>query len=133
MTFKVLMLASLFLFPLETPAASGSWSGTSAGGSVSVGGQILSSRPLNPTLPAGARLSRISWRISLLSPPPPGLQIKLCSQNRCVLLDSLSGNKQVTTSLTASGPFYFVYSVESRGQLAPALNVIKNQLTINYY
>jgi len=103
------------------------------GGTVSVGNQTLSSRPLDPVIPSGATLNRISWRISLLSAPPNGLQIKLCSQDRCTALDSLSGQKSVGQGLTARGPFFFVYSVQSRGQLMPPLNVVKNQLTINYY
>lgn len=133
MSLRSLMLLPVFLLPLTASAASGSWSGDSVGGMVSVGNQTLSSRPLNPTLPPAATLSRISWRISLLSPAPPGLQIKLCSQDRCIALDSLSGRKSVDASLTARGPFYFVYSVESQGQLRPPLHVVKNQLTLNYY
>lgn len=127
------LVFTVLLFPLAASAASGSWSGDSVGGSVSVGNQTLSSRPLNPTIPAAASLNRISWRISLLSPAPPGLQIKLCSQESCIVLDSLSGNKKVGSTLTARGPFYFVYSVASQGQLLPPLNVVRNQLTINYY
>lgn len=133
MSLRSLMLLPVFLFPLTVSAASGSWSGDSVGGVVSVGNQTLSSRPLNPTLPSAATPSRISWRISLLSPAPPGLQIKLCSQDRCIALDSLSGQRSVGSALTARGPFFFVYSVQSRGQLMPPLNVVKNQLTINYY
>lgn len=133
MKIRALITGLTLLFPLAAAAASGSWSGDSAGGKVSVGNQTLTSRPLNTTLPPAATFSRISWRISLLSAPPPGLQIKLCSQEKCIRLDSLSGQKSVGSSLTARGPFYFVYTVESQGQLLPPLNVVKNQLTINYY
>uniref|UniRef100_UPI00289C0246 flagellar protein FlhE n=1 Tax=Pantoea sp. TaxID=69393 RepID=UPI00289C0246 len=83
-------------------------------------------------LPATAELHHIAWRISLLSPPPPGLQIKLCSQQRCLPLPTLVGQRDDPAPLTAQGPFYFVYSVESRGALLPPLNVVKNQLTLNY-
>lgn len=133
MSLRNLMLLPVFLFPLAASPASGSWSGDSIGGIVSVGNQTLSSRPLHPTLPPAATLSSISWRISLLSPAPPGLQIKLCSQDRCITLGSMSGRKSVGSSLTARGPFYFVYSVQSQGQLRPPLHVVKNQLTLNYY
>ncbi|WP_261373147.1 flagellar protein FlhE [Yersinia bercovieri] len=129
---SLIMLLSLSIFPLMASAVSGSWSGSAAGGVVSVGGQTLASRPLTPAFPPGATLHRIAWRITLLSAAPPGLQIKLCSQKSCILLDSLSGQKSLDTSFTAQGPFYFIYSVESRGQLFPPLNVVSNQLTINY-
>lgn len=133
MRIRGLTAGFMMIFPLAAVAASGSWSGYSVGGKVSVGNQTLTSRPINTTLPPDATLNRISWRISLLSAAPPGLQIKLCSQEKCIRLDSLSGQKSVGSSLTAHGPFYFVYTVESQGQLMPPLNVVKNQLTINYY
>lgn len=133
MRIRGLTAGLAMVFPLVALAASGSWSGYSVGGKISVGNQTLTSRPINTTLPPDATLNRISWRISLLSAAPPGLQIKLCSQEKCIRLDSLSGQKSVGSSLTAHGPFYFVYTVESQGQLMPPLNVVKNQLTINYY
>lgn len=129
---SALMLLSLTLLPLMASAVSGSWSSSGVGGVVSVGGQTLASRPLMPVIPPGATLLRITWRIKLLSAPPPGLRIKLCSQDKCILLDSLSGQKNVEGALTANGPFYFIYSVESQGQLLPSLNVVSNQLTISY-
>ncbi|CNI14426.1 MULTISPECIES: flagellar protein FlhE [Yersinia] len=132
MKLSALIFLSLTLFPLVAAAISGSWSGSSAGGVISVGGQILASRPLTPMLPANAKLQQISWRIELLSAPPPGLQIKLCSQHKCILLDSLSGQKRIDSELTSRGPFYFIYSVNSQGQLLPPLNVVSNQLTIIY-
>ncbi|HEN3278311.1 TPA: flagellar protein FlhE [Yersinia enterocolitica] len=127
------MLLSLAITPLTASAINGSWSGSSAGGVISVGGQTLASRPLKPVLPPAATPRNITWRITLLSAPPVGLRIKLCSQNSCILLDSLTGQKSVDGILTSHGPFYFIYSVESQGQLLPALNVVNNQLTINYY
>lgn len=128
------ILTGLFglLVPLAASASSGTWSGYSVGGTLSVGHQTLTSRPLVAALPATAELHHIAWRISLLSPPPPGLHIKLCSQQRCLSLPALAGQRDDPAPLTAQGPFYFVYSVESRGALLPPLNVVKNQLTLNY-
>ncbi|CNI68923.1 flagellar protein FlhE [Yersinia frederiksenii] len=132
MNIPALMLLPLILLPVVASAVSGSWSGRSTGGAVSVGGQTLASRPLTPLLPSHAHLSQIAWRIELLSAPPLGLRVKLCSQHKCILLDSLSGRKNVDGELTTQGPFYFIYSVESQGQLLPPLNVVDNQLTIIY-
>ncbi|EPE4190306.1 flagellar protein FlhE [Yersinia proxima] len=132
MKLFVLILLAVTSSPLVASATNGSWSGNGAGGVISVGGQTLASRPLQPELPPTATLQRITWRIKLLSAPPPGLRIKLCSQQSCILLDSLAGQKSVDGILTSHGPFYFIYSVESQGQLLPPLNVVNNQLTINY-
>ncbi|RPE04624.1 flagellar protein FlhE [Candidatus Pantoea deserta] len=128
-------LSLTFLFAsLTAHALSGSWSDSSAGGSVSVGKQILVSRPLNAPgdLPASAVVTRLAWRIELLSPPPPGLRIKLCTSAICFPLAGLSGVKQVPIALSAKNRFRFVYSVESRGTLSPALQVVSNRLTLNY-
>ncbi|MCZ3383817.1 hypothetical protein O3S68_16155 [Kosakonia sp. SOY2] len=34
--------------------------------------------------------------------------------------------------LAANGEFRFIYSANSPGQPRPALNVVRNQLTVNY-
>lgn len=130
--FSAAML-SILLLPVAASAVTGSWSGFSVGGSVSVGNQLLSSRRLDVTLPAEAIVNSLAWRITLLSPAPPGLQVKLCSQDICILLDSLTGHSTVNSLRTMRGPFYFIYSVNGRGQLIPPLSVVKNELTINYH
>ena len=129
------VLISFLLLALPCAAKTeGSWSQTSAGGSVNIGKQILRSRPL--VSPAGissaATIARFSWRITLLTPPPPGLEIKLCRSDRCLVLPSLSGQRIVDFPLSPAGEFRFIYSVYSPGQLSPALTVVSNQLTINY-
>lgn len=113
---------------------SGSWSESSVGGQVSTGQQLLVSRPIRPPapLPASASITSLKWHITLLTPPPPGLQIKLCGQV-CFPLQSLSGTIQPATAYPANGVFYFIYSVNSRGPLMPALQVVSNQLTVNYH
>lgn len=130
---KYLPLTLLFV-TLAGQATSGSWSTSSVGGSVSVGNQILVSRPLSAsgTLPASAAVTRFAWRVELLSPPPPGLRIKLCTSSICFPLTSLSGELRVSVALSPRETFRFVYSVESRGVLAPALQVVSNRLTLNY-
>lgn len=125
---------TLLCAALTAQAAGGSWSASSVGGRVSVGQQLLVSRPLAPPspLPAAARVTRIAWRIDLLDAPPPGLRIKLCAPARCFSLAGLSGALAVTQPLSPGETFRFLYSVESRGALAPALQVVSNRLTLNY-
>ncbi len=48
------------------------------------------------TLPGGnARIETVSWRYRLLSAEPAGLQVHLCSLNRCIPLTSASGTSHV--------------------------------------
>ena len=125
----------LLLCPLLACANGGAWTQKSAGGSVSVGNQILKGALLQPPfpLPPSAQAHHMTWRIELLSPPPPGLQIKLCSPTKCLPLEGLSGQRVIDFGLSAVGPFRFIYAVNSRGALLPALNVVSNQITINYH
>ncbi|MGP3590940.1 flagellar protein FlhE [Vagococcus sp. WN89Y] len=130
----LVIILALLALPVAAKTTSGSWSRSSAGGSVSVGKQLLRGRPLfsPPSLPPSATVTRFSWRITLLSPPPPGLQIKLCRSDKCFLLPSLAGQRTVSTPLSPAGEFRFIYSVNSLGQLRPVLTVVSNQLTVNY-
>lgn len=130
----LLLLALQTTSPAASAQTTGAWSASSAGGSVTTGKQLLRGRPLfSPeSLSPTAQAVRISWRITLLSPPPPGLVIKLCRINKCVPLPSLSGQRRIDVPLAANGEFRFIYSVNSLGQLQPALNVVRNQLTVNY-
>lgn len=115
-------------------AVPGSWSQKTAGGTISVGQQIMQGAPLvaPESLSAMANVSQLSWKITLLSPQVAGLEIKLCTPATCIKLDRLNGQKVLSTPLSARGPFRFIYSVSSKGQLAPAVHVVSNQLTVNY-
>ncbi|QCT19021.1 flagellar protein FlhE [Jejubacter calystegiae] len=122
------------LLPQAALAATASWSQTTVGGILNVGNQIMSGRPLTPSVavPPQATVTRISWRISLLNPPPPGLEIKLCTQARCVKIDALAGQRALPENMRPGDTWRFIYSVNQRGQLRPPLNVVSQQLTVNY-
>ncbi|HCR1907797.1 TPA: flagellar protein FlhE [Enterobacter kobei] len=128
------MPLTLWFVILPVAATGGSWTGKSVGGNVSVGQQILTSRPLQAQgpLPRPTTITSVAWRIELLSPPPPGLQVKLCAPSFCFPLRGLAGAQQVSVPLSAGNTFRFLYSVNSRGPLMPALQVVSNQLTVNY-
>ncbi|MDR0806654.1 MAG: flagellar protein FlhE [Enterobacteriaceae bacterium] len=83
-------------------------------------------------IPRGAMLKQIAWKITLLSPPPTGLEIKLCNQHQCLSLPSLTGHLMLKHAMSPSGDFRFIYFVNRQGQLRPPLNVVSNQLTISY-
>jgi len=131
---RALLISLLLALPAAAAPQQGAWSAAGMGGNVSLGKAILRGRPLHAPvhLPSSARVTHFSWRISLLTPPPPGLQIKLCRIERCIILPALAGTQRVAIPFPASGEFRFIYSVNRSGQLQPPLNVLRNQLTVNY-
>ncbi|NIY48674.1 flagellar protein FlhE [Cedecea colo] len=128
------MVLAALLFPPAAFATGGAWHQKTAGVVISVGKQTMAGAALSAPadLPASAQASLLAWRVTLLTPPPAGLEIKLCSAATCIKLAGLSGRKKLTAPLSARGPFRFVYSVAGRGQLIPALHVVSNELTVNY-
>ncbi|MDY0889898.1 flagellar protein FlhE [Kosakonia sp. CFBP8986] len=131
---RALLISLLLALPAAAQPPQGAWSVTSMGGSVSLGKAILRGRPLHAPdhLSPSARVTHFSWRITLLTPPPLGLEIKLCRIERCVILPALAGTQRVAIPFPASGEFRFIYSVNRAGQLQPPLTVLRNQLTVNY-
>lgn len=112
----------------------GSWTQESYGGKVSVGRQELKSQPLQPSgiIPTKATVTRIYWKISLLTPQPQGLKIRLCHSRRCESLKTLSGEFTPKLPWHADDTYYFTYTVNTKGQLKPSLHILKNTLTLNY-
>lgn len=134
MTPAAVFLGMLLAQPAAAAPSGGTWSRTVEGGSISTGQQLLRGRAImSPqTLPASASAVRLSWRITLLSPPPPGLEIKLCRSDHCFQLPALVGQRPVDIPLSAAGEFRFIYTVKQPGQLRPTLNIVSQQLTVNY-
>lgn len=127
---------ALLLCPLLAQATPGSWSVSVGGGAaLSRGGQTIRSAPLTPSgaIPPGAQLRRYQWQIRLLSPPPADLILRLCSAGRCVPLPALRGTGDALRAAPASGPFYFEYTVRTPSRLLPPVQVVSQQLTVNYH
>ena len=132
---KLGMLLVLLNVPLLAAASGGSWTSRSGGGAISYGNIIVKSQIIQSPapLPATAKGARIAWRITPDSTPKPGLNIKLCSQNSCMVLPSLAGERAMPSSFPASGPFYFEYVTQVRGPVFPVLTILRNQVTVNYW
>ncbi|XTZ39337.1 flagellar protein FlhE [Salmonella enterica] len=124
----------LLVMPAAAQEKGGAWSRTATGGRITLGQQLLIGHLIKApaSTPRSATITRFSWRIKLLSPPPPGLEIKLCRSDKCYQLPALSGSQSVKFPLSPAGEFRFIYNVNSLGQLHPALHVVSNQLTVNY-
>ncbi len=126
------LLSLALLLPLAATAAGGSVTAASMGGITGAGGQTLVSRALAPALPPGARPYSLSWRIQLLGNPPAGLNIALCAPGGCLPLPGLAGRMSLSGAPALAAPLHFTYRVARPGRIVPALNVVQNQLTINY-
>lgn len=129
----LLLMAMLLTHPVQA-SMSGSWSKDSVGGHVDMGRQPLTSQALRPSgfVPVNATATRIHWQISLLNAPPAELKIQLCHSQSCEQLHGLSGEFTPQVPWPASDTYYFVYTVNTKGQLRPPLRVIRNMLTLNY-
>lgn len=123
----------LFLSPLAF-AADGAWTSQSFGGTLTRGQQTLKSKPVqNPSpLPGGAVASRVWWKIHADGPTPVGFRIRLCSNNRCLMLPGVAGEMPLPAGFPADGPFRFEYFSPARGPLHPQLTILSNQVTISY-
>jgi flagellar protein FlhE len=123
----------LWALPLFVQAAgSGAWQASSMGITLVNRGQAASSRPLAPSQPVNGLMTVVAWRYELIGPTPAGLVVRLCSQTRCVQLDGQSGTTVGFDGVPAIEPMRFVWEVPGGGRLFPALNVLSNQVIVNY-
>ncbi|ELP5717504.1 flagellar protein FlhE [Enterobacter asburiae] len=132
---RYLFLSTMMLIlPLATQASGGSWSQKASGPAISIGMQPEYGTPLSPSssLPIQAQVTDISWYIALLTPASGKLKIELCSQQQCLQLDQLSGRQTLPSGIAAHGPFTFRYTLIERGLIRPPLQVLNQQLTVNY-
>lgn len=127
---KVLLLLALPLF--AHAAGEGAWQASGMGITLSHRGQSISSRPLASSQPVSGQMTLIAWRYTLNGPTPAGLRVRLCSQVRCVQLDGQSGTTRGLDGVDAREPLRFVWEVPGGGRLMPALNVLSNQVIVNY-
>ena len=126
-------LALLLVSPLAV-AADGSWSSSSFGGTMTLGQQVLKSKPVqSPSpLPAWAAASRVHWKIKTHGLTPVGFRIRLCSAARCLTLPDVVGEMTLPAGMPAGGPFRFEYYSVAGGRLDAPLTVLSNQVTVSY-
>lgn len=131
--FCFLLTASLL--PLKVGAASGTWVADNIGVTQSSRGVATSSSPLQSPVALAqenARIVSVGWRYQLMSAPPDGLQVKLCTPTRCIPLEGGSGQSRGLAGEAATNPLTFVYFIAGKGRVNPPLQVISNQVLVNY-
>lgn len=131
------ILGSVLLFaiaPLHA-ATSGSWVADDIGITQSFRGVASSAKPLQSPIALAqenARIISVGWRYQLMSAAPDGLQVKLCTPTRCMPLDGGSGQSRGLAGEAAATQLTFVYFIAGKGRVNPPLQVISNQVIVNY-
>ncbi|MEN5015215.1 flagellar protein FlhE [Erwinia sp. Eh17-17] len=113
-------------------AADGGWHASASGPSLPNRGVQASSRPLTPPQPVAGEMTEVIWRYTLSAPAPAGLQVRLCSGNRCVPIEGASGSTRGLTHVAAGETLRFIYQVEGKGRVFPVVHVVSNEVMVNY-
>ncbi|PLR35943.1 flagellar protein FlhE [Chimaeribacter coloradensis] len=131
---RPLLLMLLALLP-AAGFADGTWSAGSAGITLPLRNQAISTPALPPpaSAPVGqALISTVSWRYRLLGPTPDGLLVRLCTLQRCTEISGQSGTTRGLGGEAANQPLRLIFSVAGRGVLNPPLRVVGQELRVNY-
>ncbi|WHP81437.1 flagellar protein FlhE [Edwardsiella anguillarum] len=133
---KRLLCLAILLAPWAAQAGGGSWSADGNGRILSQKGMASNQPPLAPpagSVPAAAAIDDVVWQITLLSPAPDGLNLQLCSARRCMALDGLSGRSAGLNGESAAVPLRLVMWVAGKGTIYPPINVVSQQVIVNYH
>lgn len=120
------------LLPLWAVAAEGAWHASASGPSLGARGNWLSSPPLRAVGPVQGVISQVSWRYKLSRPAPSGLVVRLCANQRCVLLDGASGTTRGLAHVAADETLHLAFGFNGRGAMPPGLRVVSSEVTVNY-
>lgn len=123
----------LLTVPALAAAADGGWQASGAGPALSNRGVQASSQPLSPAAPVGGTMTDVYWRYTLSAPAPSGLQVRLCSENRCVAIEGGSGMTRGLTNVAAGESLRFIWLAEGKGRLFPPLRVVSHEVMVNYH
>ncbi|CNH36687.1 flagellar protein FlhE [Yersinia pekkanenii] len=128
-------LLSVYLLPLNA-VASGSWVADNIGITQNLRGVARPSAALQSPVALAqenARIISVGWRYQLMSAAPEGLQVKLCTPTRCMPLEGGSGQSRGLAGEAAATQLTFVYFIAGKGRVNPPLQVISNQVLVNYH
>lgn len=123
------------VLPLFACAVSGTWVADGIGVTQSLRGVVTLSAALQSPVALAdkdARIVSIGWRYQLMSAAPNGLEVRLCTSTRCMPLDGGSGQSSMLAGEAAANQLFFVYFIAGKGRVNPPLQVISNQVLVNY-
>ncbi|MTD25627.1 flagellar protein FlhE [Erwinia sorbitola] len=122
----------LLALPGLSLAADGGWHSSATGPALSNRGVQASSRPLSAPETVAGTITEVVWRYTLSTPAPAGLQVRLCSESRCVPIEGASGSTRGLTNVAAGETLRFIYQVEGKGRVFPVMQVVSNEVMVNY-
>lgn len=129
---RLVLSGLLLLSALAQATGEGAWQASSMGATISQRGMLVASAPLAPGESVKGVMTLVAWRYKLTAPAPADLVVRLCGLHRCVVLDGQSGTSQGFTNLPADEPLRFVWELPGRGSLFPVIQVLSNQVIVNY-
>ena len=113
------LLMVLFMLPTLAQAAGGAWSATANGPLLANRGSWQRAQPLTPPADVGGEVSIINWRYELSRPAPPGLEVRLCGEQRCTTPEGASGSTRGLAPFNACAPLHSVLGFSRSGALSP--------------
>ncbi|WP_071604093.1 MULTISPECIES: flagellar protein FlhE [Dickeya] len=117
-------------------AQQGGWSASVSGPSFQYRGMQASSPALLPAaslqVSADNVVTVIYWRYQLASAAPIDLTVKLCALNRCVNLDSASGQTSGLQGIPANSEFRMMFYVPGTGRISASVDVVSSEISVNY-
>lgn len=133
---KTYGLLLCLLVSCSANALSGSWVAEGPGITLPARG----SRETSPLLHAPdslgdtpeARITTVSWTYHLLAVEPMGLEVQLCTAYRCIPLTAARGSSEGLRGEPASSALHFVYTLPASQRINLPLQVLANQVIVNY-
>lgn len=130
------MLRALLLILLLSPGIAGAadmaWHASASGPTLSLRGSWLRSPALKPPEHTQGAIRVINWRYQLSGPAPSGLQVRLCAEQRCAVLEGASGYTTGLANVAANETLHLVFGVMGKGNLPPGLRVVSSEVMVNY-
>ncbi|AJC66850.1 MULTISPECIES: flagellar protein FlhE [Dickeya] len=117
-------------------AQQGGWNVSLAGPSFQYKGMLASSPAFLPPSGLGVTAAQsvtvVYWLYQLKSPAPIDLAVKLCAANRCINLDGASGQTYGLQGIPANSEFRMLFYVPGSGRMATSVDVVSNEISVNY-
>lgn len=124
----------LGLFAVSPGYGAGAWHASNGGFAISQKGVIKDSARLSmpSTLKLTGVVTLIRWHYQFLLPPHDEVIVRLCSQQRCIVLPEMMGETLLFNQMPVSEPYYFRYHVVGQGALFPHLYLLTNEIMVHY-
>ncbi|ORM57570.1 flagellar protein FlhE [Pantoea rodasii] len=127
-----LMMLPMMALPLIVDAATGAWSDSVSGPTLSVRGNWRMTPALQAPSSASGTITVVNWRYQLSRPAPSGLIVRLCAGQRCVEIEGGSGSTRSLATIAADETLHLAFGFQGQGALPPGLRVVSSQVTVNY-